>query len=74
MRKSGGYKMTNEAKLKELLTRMEDVNAELDFMLKHTARIAAWHQSAKGEVKTLREVKEELMERIKKLEVVVKDE
>ena len=62
-----------EAKLKELLTRVEEVNREIDFMLKHTARIAHWHQTAKDEVKHLKEVKEELIERIKKLEVEIGD-
>jgi len=60
-----------EAKLKELLTRVEEINKEIDFMLKHTAKIAGWHQVAKDDIKHLKEVKDELMERIKKLEAEI---
>ena len=57
-----------ESKLKELLQRKEQLTSELDFQMKFTARIAAIHQSAKEEVKHLKEVRDELNERIKKLE------
>ena len=57
-----------ENKLKELLLRKEQLTSELEFQMKFTARIAAFHQSAKEEVKHLKEVRDELNERIKKLE------
>ena len=57
-----------ENKLKELLLRKEQITSELDFQMKYTARIAAIHQMAKEEVKHLKEVRDELNERIKKLE------
>lgn len=60
--------LTNEKKLIDILSRIDQHKSELDFMLKHTARIAAWHQSAKDDIKHLKEVIEELVERKKTLE------
>ena len=57
-----------ENKLKELLQRKEKLTDELEFQMKYTAKIAAIHQTAKDDVKHMKEVRDELNERIKKLE------
>jgi len=63
--------LTNEAKLKDLLTSLENINDDLNFQIKHTAKLAAIHDDAKKHMKYLKECKEEKMERIKKLEAEI---
>ena len=63
--------MNKEEKLKDIITSLEQINSDLIFQIKYTAKIAAIHEICKNELKYLKECKTEKLERIKVLEAEV---
>lgn len=60
--------MTNESKIKDLYSKIELLQADLDFHIKYTAMKAGEHTDAKNRVSTMKEQIKEYKERIRELE------